>query len=241
MLDFFDLLVVNLLNLILLNVVDVIVGKVKTLESEGRELGRLLEERLLKADSHTKLVINKPNLVEVNDGHSLLSLLDAIEGNGLLLHVIGLGDEGAVGLGENLELDSSRILLLTRANHRLVERLLEYLDVKILTEPFLRVLSYGVNDNLVELLELIVKSHSICVVGVERKVERIGSASSALISKRGKAIGRPHERKLNVELFVVAGVEVDGFTAILVLAKLRKLHGGRREIGRLLDRKRHCW
>jgi hypothetical protein len=233
-LDF--LLVINILDVIHLNV---ILGEIKTLEGERGELGRLFEESLLEADSHTELVIDEPNLVEIDDGHALLPLLDSIEGDRLLLHRVGLGNKRAIRLGEDLELDSGWILLLTRANHGLVESLLENCDVELLTEPLLGVGGYSVHDNVIELLELVMELHRLGVVGVEGQIERVGSASSALISEGTQTIWGSHEGELDVELLVVAGVEVDGLTAILVLTKFRKLHTGRREIGGALDSERH--
>jgi|TARA_B110000444_G_scaffold132937_1_gene124910 hypothetical protein len=75
------------------------------------------------------------------------------------------------------------------------------------------------------------KFHRLGVIGVERQVERIGSATSTLISESAQAIWRAHERELNVELFVVAGVEIDGLTAILVFTKFRKVYRRSSEIG----------
>tara|TARA_R110000851_G_scaffold297513_1_gene452759 strand:+ start:531 stop:761 length:231 start_codon:yes stop_codon:yes gene_type:complete len=75
------------------------------------------------------------------------------------------------------------------------------------------------------------KFHRLGVVGVERKVERVRSATSTFISESAQAIGRAHERELNVELFVVAGVEIDGLTAILVFTKFRKVYRRSSEIG----------
>tara|TARA_B100000767_G_scaffold184288_1_gene171930 strand:+ start:458 stop:688 length:231 start_codon:yes stop_codon:yes gene_type:complete len=75
------------------------------------------------------------------------------------------------------------------------------------------------------------KFHRLGVVGVERKVERVRSATSTLISESTQAIWRAHERELNVELFVVAGVEIDGLAAILVFTKFRKVYRRSSEIG----------
>src|SRR5210317_656926 len=209
------------------------------LEGEGGKLGRLLEESLLKADRHTELVVDEPNLVEVNDGHTLLPLLDSIERDGLLLHRVRLRYKRAIRLGENLEFDGRWILLLTRANHGLVECLLENGDVELLTEPLLRVGSDGVDNNIIERLELVMELHRLGVIRIERKIERIGCAPRGIISESTHTIRRPHERELDVELLVVASVEIDGLTAILVLTKFRKLHSISREFGGALDSERH--
>jgi hypothetical protein len=234
------LLIVNFILDVILHL-DIILGEIKTLEGERGELGGLLKESLLKADSHTELVIDEPDLVEIDDGHALLPLLDRVERDRLLLHRVRLGDEGAVGLSENLELDSGWVLLLTRANHGLVERLLEDCDVELLAEPLLGIGSDRVHDDIIELLELVVELHRLDIVGVEGQIERVGGASSTLISEGTQTVRGSHEGELDVELLVVASVEVDGLTAILVLTKFRKLHSGRREIGGALDSERHCW
>jgi hypothetical protein len=109
----------------------------------------------------------------------------------------------------------------------LVESLLEDLHVEGLSEPLLGILSHLVHDDIIELLELLVKRHSLFIIGVEGKVERVGCTTSAFISEGTHTVRRAHERELDVELFVVAGIQVDGLAAILVLAKFRKLHSGR--------------
>src|SRR6056300_1704844 len=91
-------------------------GKVETLEGERRKLLRLLEKYLLQADRHTELVVDEPDLVKVDDGQYLLTLLDRVERNTLTLHVVRLGDERSITLGEDLELHGRRVLLLTWAN-----------------------------------------------------------------------------------------------------------------------------
>ena len=60
--------------------VNLLIWEVKTLEREGWQLGGLLKESLLETDRHTKLVVNEPDGTDINDGHSLLSLLDTVEG-----------------------------------------------------------------------------------------------------------------------------------------------------------------
>jgi len=236
-----NLLLINLILLNLVNLLLFLIREVQALKGEGRKLGGLLEESLLESDSYTELVVDEPNLVEVDDGTRLLTLLDRIERDHLLVHVVALGNERPVRLGENLELHGSWILLLAGTDDGLVEGLLENRHIEILAEPLLRVGGDGVDDDIVELLELVVESHSLFVVGIEREVERVRSASRSLVGVRTQTIRRAKEGELNVELFVVTRVEVDGLAAILVLAKLRKLHGGRRELGRLLDSERHCW
>jgi hypothetical protein len=82
--------------------------------------------------------------------------------------------------------------------------------------------------------------HRLGIIGVEGKVQGIGCASSTFISERTQAIWGSHERELNVEFLVVAGVEIDGLAAIFVFTKFRKLHRLGREIGGALDSERHC-
>jgi hypothetical protein len=171
---------------------------------------------------------------------ALLTLLDRVERDGLPLHRVRLGNEGAIRLGENLELDSGRVLLLTGSNHRLVECLLENRDVELLAKPLLRVGRDGVHDDIIELLELVVKRHRLLVIGVKGKVEGVGCATGTLIGEGTQAVWGAHERELDVELLVVAGVQIDSFAAILVLTKFRKLHRGRGEVGGALDSERHC-
>tara|TARA_B100000497_G_scaffold83039_1_gene92543 strand:+ start:487 stop:762 length:276 start_codon:yes stop_codon:yes gene_type:complete len=84
------------------------------------------------------------------------------------------------------------------------------------------------------------KFHRLSVIGVERQIERVRGATSTLVSESAQAVWRAHERKLNVELFVVAGVEIDGLAAILVFTKFRKVYRRSSEIGGALDRERHC-
>jgi len=85
-----------------------------------------------------------------------------------------------------------------------------------------------------------VEIHGLGIVGVKGEIKGVGGASSTLISESTQAIRRAEEGELNVELFVVAGVEVDGLTAILVLTKFRKANRLGREIGGSLDSERHC-
>jgi len=194
----------------------------------------------LESDGHTKLVINEPDGADVNNSHALLTLLDSIKRDRLLAEVVSLRNESPIRLGGNLELESRGVRLLTRANHGLVESLSEYSNIELLTKPLLRVLSDSVNNNLVKLLERLMKLHSLSVIRVKRKVKRVGGTPSALIGKSAQTVRGAHEGKLNVELFVIAGIEVDGLTAILVLTKFREANGLGREIGGSLDSERHC-
>jgi len=82
--------------------------------------------------------------------------------------------------------------------------------------------------------------HSLGVIGVKGEVKRVGRATGTLICEGTQTIRGAHERELNVELFVVTSVEVDGLTAILVLTKFREANGLGREIGGSLDSERHC-
>ena len=68
----------------------VIIGERNTLESEGWKLDRLLHENLLKSNSNTKFIVNKPNLVEIHDGRTLLTIIEGVEGNPFLPHIISL-------------------------------------------------------------------------------------------------------------------------------------------------------
>jgi hypothetical protein len=81
--------------------------------------------------------------------------------------------------------------------------------------------------------------HGLFVIGIEGKVKGIRSASRTLISEGTQTERGTHERELDIDFFVVAGVEVNGFTAVLVLAKFRELHRGRGEFSGLLDSERH--
>src|SRR5210317_141186 len=145
-------------------------GKVETLEGERRKLLRLLKKYLLQADRHTELVIDEPDLVKVNDGQHLLTLLDRIERNTLTLHVVRFWDEGSITLGENLELHGRRVLLLTGSNDRLVKSLLQDGDVELLTEPLLRVLSDSVDNKLIELGHSLMKLDRVGIVGIKGEV-----------------------------------------------------------------------
>ena len=73
------------------------------------------------------------------------------------------------------------------------------------------------------------------------KKEGGGCTARALIRVRPHTIRGSQEWKLEVGLFVVAGVQIDGLAGILVLSKFLELHIGRREFRRLLDSERHCW
>jgi hypothetical protein len=210
------------------------------LEGKRGELGRLLEESLLKADSHTKLIVNEPDGTDVDDGHALLPLLDRVKGDWLLAHIVSLGDKGAVRLSGNLELESRGVRLLAWANHGLVESLTKNCDIKLLTEPLLRVLGDRVHDDIVKLLELVVKLHGLSIIGIKGKIEGVRSASSTLIGEGTQTIGGAHEGELDVELLVVTTIKVDGLAAILVLTKFREANRLGREIGGSLDSEGHC-
>jgi hypothetical protein len=241
--SFFHLLFVNdILVLVNLNILFSIVGlrEINTLESERRELGRLLKESLLKADSHTELVVNEPDGADINDGHTLLTLLNSVKRDWLLAEIVSLGNEGTIGLGGNLELESRGVRLLARSDHGLVECLAENRNIELLAKPLLRVLSDGVHDDLVKLLELVVEIHGLGIVGVKGKIKGVGGASSTLISEGTQTIRGAEKGELDVELLVVAAVQVDGLTAILVLTKFRKANRLGREIGGSLDSERHC-
>jgi len=199
--------------------VNLLIWEVKTLERKGWQLGGLLKESLLETDRHTKLVVNEPDGTDINDGHSLLSLLDTVEGNSFLLHVVSFWHKGTIWLGSNLELEGRWVWFLTWAHNRLVESFAENCDIELLTEPLLGVFSHGVDNDLIKFLQLVVKFHSIGVVTVKAEIKGIGRASSALVGESTQAIWGTHEGKLKVELFVVATVEVDGLTAILVLTE----------------------
>jgi hypothetical protein len=82
--------------------------------------------------------------------------------------------------------------------------------------------------------------HSLGIVGVKGEIKGVGGASSTLISEGTQTIRGAEEGELDVELLVVAAVQVDGLTAILVLTKFRKANRLGREIGGSLDSERHC-
>ena len=57
---------------------DISLGEIKSLERKGRKLLGLLKENLLQADRTAKFIVNKPDLVEINNGYDLLALLDRV-------------------------------------------------------------------------------------------------------------------------------------------------------------------
>jgi hypothetical protein len=63
------------------------------------------------------------------------------------------------------------------------------------------------------------KVHRFSIIGVKAEVKRISSTSSAFVGERTKSIWGTHEWELKVEFFVVATVQVDGLTAILILTE----------------------
>src|SRR5210317_452500 len=199
--------------------VNLLIWEVKTLERKGWQLGGLLKESLLETDRHTELVVNEPDGTDINDGHSLLSLLDTVEGNSFLLHVVSFWHKGTIWLGSNLELEGRWVWLLTWAHNWLVESFTENRDIELLTEPFLGVLGDSIDDDFIKLLQLVMKVHCFSIIRVKAEVERISSASSAFVSERTKAIWGTHEWELKVEFFVVATVQVDGLTAVLILTE----------------------
>jgi len=82
--------------------------------------------------------------------------------------------------------------------------------------------------------------HSLGVVRVKGEIKGVGGASGTLIGEGTETIGGAEEGELDVELLVVAAVQVDGLTAILVLTKFREANRLGREIGGSLDSERHC-
>ena len=53
----------------------------------------LFTKNLGKAYTDTKLVVDEPNLIEINNAHTLLTLLDTINGHGLVRRIVRFGDE----------------------------------------------------------------------------------------------------------------------------------------------------
>ena len=200
---------------------------------------RLLTKSLGEAYTHTELVIDKPDLVKVDDAHTLLSLLETVDGNTLLVHVIGLGQELSSRFCHNLELEGGWIRLLTWTNEWLVQRFTNDFDVVRLAEPLFGILSYGLDDHLIKCLKLFHQGDGAFIVRVKRKVERILRFDSRLVGKRAEAKWRSHERKLKVQLLVIWRVNVYSFTTVFVLLHGRKNSGSGFEMLVTLDDSRH--
>jgi len=230
-------LVVSLIDLISLILLDFVLGwrLLDILEGEARKLLGRLNKALLEAHTDSKLVVDEPDLVNLDDASDALTLLDGGHVDVLALVIVRLRHKlTRLGVVENLELDGCGVVTLARCDNRLVQSLLDDRDAVLLAEPLLRVFSHHLDDNLIESLHLV---HEVLHewVGVKGQRKSVRRLLGRLIGEGAQAKGRAHLWNLEVNLGGVGAVEVHGATTILVLANLGEDDSGRHEISRLLN------
>jgi len=230
-----DLSLINLISLNLLVILNTLRHLVDILECKARELLGRLEKHLLETHTDTKLVVNEPNLVNLDDASDALTLLDGGHVHILALVIVRLGDKlTSLGIVEHLELHGCRVLTLARSDNGLVERLLDDRNRVLLPEPLDRVVGNHLDDNLIECLHLV---HEVLDLGVDvkRQGKGIRSLLGSLVGESAQAKWCAHLGRLKMNLRVAGTVEVHRATTILVLANLGEDDSGGSELSRLLN------
>jgi hypothetical protein len=225
------------LNLIAFILSPIVLGRglFDILESKARELLGWLDQALLETNTDPKLVVDEPDLVNLDDALDALTLLDGSHVYVLALVVVRLGHKlTRLGVVEHLELDGGWVVTLSRCDNGLVQSLLDDRDAVLLAEPLLGVVSHHLDDDIIERLHLV---HEVLYerVGVKRQGECVRRLLGRLVSEGAQAKGCAHLGNLQVNLGGVGAVEVHSATTILILANLGKDDSGRREISRLLN------
>ena len=196
----------------------------------------MFEENLGKAQTDTKLVVDEPDLSHVDDAHTTLTLLDAVDRDKLALGVVRFSHEFTSRLGHDLELDGIWIFFLTRAHEWLVKCFLHHLNVVRLSKPFLGVCRDRLDDSRIKFLELVGEYDGLFVVRINRQIERIRRLVSRLISESAQTVRASHEWKLHVKLALTVGsVNVYCLATVLVLLHLAEDDRGRIESAGKLD------
>jgi len=210
-----------------------LVDETKALQLVGR-----CQEHLLQTHADTKLVVDEPNLVHLDDGHNTLTLLEAVRGQleKLAARVVRLGGKVTVGTGHHLQLQGRGVVTLPRGHRRLVQCLLHHLLVVLLAQASDRVGVYEIHNLVVQLLEL---GGNIGVV--QRQTQGVGRLAGRRVGVRAQTVGCTELRELEKELGVTDSVQVDHLAAHRVLANSREGDVGSRKVGDATDSEgSHC-
>ena len=204
-----------------------LVDETETLQLVGR-----CQEHLLQTHADTKLVVDEPNLVHLDDGHNTLTLLQAVRSQleQLTARVVRLGSKLAVGPSHHLQLQGRGVVTLARRHRGLVQRLLHHLLVVLLAQARDRVGVYEIHHLLVQLLEL---GGNLGVV--QGQAQRVGRLARRRVRVRAQAVGCTELRELKEELGVADAVQVDHLTTHRVLAHSREGDIGSGKVGDATD------
>lgn len=201
-------------------------------ESEPLQLVGRRQEHLLETHADTKLVVDEPNLVHLDDGHNTLTLLQAVRSQleQLTARVVRLGCKLAVGTSHHLQLQGRGIVTLARRHRRLVQCLLHHLLVVLLAQARDRVGVHKVNHLLVQLLEL---GGNLGVI--QGQAQRVGRLARRRVRVRAQPVGCAQLRELKEELGVADAVQVDHLTTHRILADRREGDIGSGKVGDATD------
>jgi len=207
-------------------------------ESETLQLVGRCQQHLLQTDADTKLVVNEPNLVNLDDGHYTLTLLKAIRGQleQLTARVVRLCGKVTVGTSHHLQLQSRCVLTLAWSHRGLVQRLLHHLLVVLLAQAAHRVGVYKLHHLIIQVLEL---GGNLGVV--QRQAQGVGRLAGRRVGVRAQTVGCTELRELEKELRVAGAVQVDHLAAHRVLANRGEGDIGSGKVGDATDSEgSHC-
>ena len=207
-------------------------------ESETLQLVGRCQQHLLETDADTKLVVDEPNLVHLDDGHYTLTLLQALGGQlqQLTVRVVRLGGKVAVGTRHHLQLQSRGVLTLAWSHRRLVQRLLHHLLVVLLAQASDRVGVHKLHHLVIQVLEL---GDNLGVV--QRQAQGVRRLAGRRVGVGAQTVGCTELRELEKELRVPDAVQVDHLATHRVLANSGEGDIGSRKVGDATDSEgSHC-
>ena len=190
------------------------------LERKSLELVRRQKDSLYKTDTHTELVIDDPNLIDINDSRNLLALLKSTQVDKLLLRVVRLGDETSVAVSQDLDTKGrcilSRILALTDVALEEIGRL-DHIRGINLSENLKGVLCDVIEYSLLKPTD---PSKNIRII--QGQINAVRSLASLGVGVRTQAEWCAEYRELETSLAPYS-VDVDGLSSIAgVLLELRE-------------------
>ena len=207
-------------------------------ETKALQLVGWRQEHLLETHADTKLVVDEPNLVNLDNCHYTLTLLETVWGQleQLAARVVRLGGKVTVGASHHLQLQGRGVVTLPRSHRGLVQCLLHHLLVVLLAQAGDRVGVYEIHNLVVQLLEL---GGNLGVV--QRQTQRVGRLAGCRVGVRAQPVRRTELRELEEELGVADAVQVDHLAAHRVLANRREGDVGSRKVGDATDSEgSHC-
>lgn len=195
-------------------------GRFNVLERKTLELVRREQNCLHKADTHSKLVIDDPDLINVYDCRNPLALLESTEIDQLLLRIVSLWYKSTITVSQNLDTKSrcvlARIFALTNIALEEISRLDNIWSIHF-PENLQRVLGDVIEHRLLKLADTL---QDLGVI--QREIDAVRSLSGLRVSVRTQPEWCAENGELKPSLSTDS-VDVDGLTGIAsVLLELRE-------------------